>query len=433
MNQLKIPATAFPPERIYSRLPVLDEADTAPRDKIRLLTLLPGVNAIKSNLRVVPLDSKPNYIALSYVWGDTTFRQPISVNGCLLGITKNLHGALYNLRAQLESRDLWVDAICIDQGNIPEVSNQITMMRRIYENAQKVIAWLGESSQQTDQDDMDNDDGTDSGAGMDSDTAMEYLARKEWLEKPYLQLYEQDWKHVINIFKRRYWSRVWVAQEIAAAKNVDLFCGSSKRSKELSKQLPLSLLKTFLRKKLEYPHPLDGPRWRPLRMLQLREGLENNALVVILLDAALLKATKSVDKIFGLLGFFPDKMQKALIYSEGKSFQEVSIELIRSYLNIYGDLEFLAVFRRFKDTAPDIICPSWFVNIGERIFWLEEPFNASEKLQRGKVKLLENGIIMAPGLKLGEVTEVYGPFETRKKILLENYQRLWRKYLLHEL
>ncbi|EXJ68478.1 uncharacterized protein A1O5_08271, partial [Cladophialophora psammophila CBS 110553] len=38
---------------------------------------------------------------------------------------------------------LWVDAICTNQDDVPEKNNQVQPMKDIYEQASKVIAWLG--------------------------------------------------------------------------------------------------------------------------------------------------------------------------------------------------------------------------------------------------------------------------------------------------
>jgi hypothetical protein len=58
-------------------------------------------------------------------------------------VTKNLATALLYLRLSDRPRVLWIDAICIDQQNLPERSHQVKRMRIIFESAQRVIAWLG--------------------------------------------------------------------------------------------------------------------------------------------------------------------------------------------------------------------------------------------------------------------------------------------------
>jgi hypothetical protein len=131
------------------------------------------------------------YTALSYVWGDATYKQPISVNGKLFGITPNLHAALVYIRDENKPVQLWVDAVCINQSDIDERNSQVAQMSDIYLRAKKVIAWLGEAA-----------DG--------SDAAMDYLlsfsSRKPTSTpaSPTLQIALE------GLWTRPYWTRVWI-------------------------------------------------------------------------------------------------------------------------------------------------------------------------------------------------------------------------------
>jgi hypothetical protein len=60
-----------------------------------------------------------------------------------LSVTQNLETALRYLRTTDASRILWIDAICIDQGNIEERSAEVLRMGDIYKWAQRVIICLG--------------------------------------------------------------------------------------------------------------------------------------------------------------------------------------------------------------------------------------------------------------------------------------------------
>ena len=58
-------------------------------------------------------------------------------------MTKNLAEALQCLTVTDESRFLWVDAICINQTDDSERSQQVRSMAKIYEDARRVLVWLG--------------------------------------------------------------------------------------------------------------------------------------------------------------------------------------------------------------------------------------------------------------------------------------------------
>jgi hypothetical protein len=61
-----------------------------------------------------------------------------------LAVTTNLAAALRKLRHHIHYRTLWVDAICINQGDVAERVAQVAIMRLIYEQAKQTLIWLGE-------------------------------------------------------------------------------------------------------------------------------------------------------------------------------------------------------------------------------------------------------------------------------------------------
>lgn len=118
------------------------------RSEIRVLTLLGGKpeDDVKCTLGIVSLDEKPEFAALSYVWGDASIKRTITVDGEDFSVTTNLDDALRALRHRREPRTLWVDAICINQVDNQEKSSQIPLMGRLYTDATSVVIWLGPST-----------------------------------------------------------------------------------------------------------------------------------------------------------------------------------------------------------------------------------------------------------------------------------------------
>src|SRR5215469_2551643 len=100
---------------------------------------------IPSTSRAETLPPEP-YEALSYTWGGQERTHPIICNGATMTITENLYTALVHLRLADIERRLWVDALCINQGNINEKNEQIPLMMDIYKHATGIIVWLGQSS-----------------------------------------------------------------------------------------------------------------------------------------------------------------------------------------------------------------------------------------------------------------------------------------------
>ncbi len=172
----------------------------------------------------------PPYLALSYVWGASGKNRTVRVNSRAFPVTDNLYDALKHIRdllpffstgiAEVTQRDqgtplFWIDALCINQGNLDEKSKEVPKMAQLYSKAFTVLVWLG-----TIQDLQPDPAGLDflltvletvvpvsdfpkpqleadrhSGLSMSDDTAADHL-------KIYARILMNDW------FKR-----VWVLQE----------------------------------------------------------------------------------------------------------------------------------------------------------------------------------------------------------------------------
>ncbi|KAK4184554.1 heterokaryon incompatibility protein-domain-containing protein [Podospora australis] len=115
---------------------------------IRLVLLGPGEpEDTKVVCRLLqPNESPPNlqYEALSYMWGNANHTTNIVLNGVSYPATVNLVSALRHLRHSDSNRTLWIDALCINQKDIPERNVQVGRMTEIYRSAQRTLVFLGE-------------------------------------------------------------------------------------------------------------------------------------------------------------------------------------------------------------------------------------------------------------------------------------------------
>ena len=130
-------------------------------DSIRLLLLSPReVYNLSCTLVEVRKSKRPPFEALSYSWGNATATESILVldpsvsalslswedtlkSSATMKISVTLSKALEALRLPGTFRYLWVDAICIDQANVEEKSEQVALMGDVYREAEAVIVWLG--------------------------------------------------------------------------------------------------------------------------------------------------------------------------------------------------------------------------------------------------------------------------------------------------
>lgn len=123
------------------------EALPTDRHQIRVLHLLPTTewhNEVRCKLTTVSLDDEPYFEALSYVWGDPKDTVDVQLDGCVFSVTSNLIAALRRLRKRTEERIIWVDQLCINQGDVEEKSFQVAFMPHIYKSCAEALLWLGE-------------------------------------------------------------------------------------------------------------------------------------------------------------------------------------------------------------------------------------------------------------------------------------------------
>lgn len=193
--------------------------------QIRLLTLSPGgsTDDVHVTIRVAELaaDEPPRYEALSYVWGSEKDPLPINVEDkCTLRVSQNLEEALRHLRYRDRSRTLWVDAVCINQSDLTERSQQVLLMGDIYRMAHRVVVWLGPEA----------DDSTYGlafiealGGQVEVDWVSETMkpgqgqVQDHWADTalgiPWIMM-PRHYKAISELIRRPWFERVWIRQEI---------------------------------------------------------------------------------------------------------------------------------------------------------------------------------------------------------------------------
>jgi hypothetical protein len=184
----------------------LDEAS----DEIRLLELLPGDHDsdLVVNLHVKELQQGLQYTTLSYVWGKERCPHPVQVNGKHLMIGRNLDCALRHIRDNTTdllagTTMLWVDALCIDQTDVQERSQQVRLMGQIYASAIDMVIWLGPERQ---------------------DTTF-ILAKIRGGELPEGTEVLPVLKALKRLCRRPWFGRLWIAQELALSTDPNVLIG----------------------------------------------------------------------------------------------------------------------------------------------------------------------------------------------------------------
>jgi hypothetical protein len=139
------------------------------------------------------------------------------VNGTLCHVHQNLEAALRRLRALPETEHgmkYWIDALCINQKNIPERNAEVKRMRKIYERAWSVVVWLGEGTEDQDK-------------ACDCISAISHLDLFNYQDSYFSHVEDLfgnlKWKPLMDLLRKPYWKRVWIIQELAMNHHHTLF------------------------------------------------------------------------------------------------------------------------------------------------------------------------------------------------------------------
>ena len=113
--------------------------------QIRLFKLLRRwpFGPVCGEILVVPLHSAPAYESISYTWGSSDITHMILVNGSYFPVTTSAYEVLHGLGSYFYDKYIWIDAICINQIDDVEKSQQIPLMKEIYSRSSATLVWLG--------------------------------------------------------------------------------------------------------------------------------------------------------------------------------------------------------------------------------------------------------------------------------------------------
>lgn len=217
----------------------------------------------------------PPYDALSYYWGDPKPTRKIHVNDSLVDIHEALWEFLDHMQRSQETETwIWTDFLCLNQRNNEEIGQQIPRMGHIYSRAKRTISWLGCNRSSwashphglsSHPPDLEEDlrliakKVAAKGAAVKSFFAQPKLLRWTYvtklmadgnrvfdvsrlarsgfdqqdalrdLPKPIKEVVQLSQGHmmrpILNALALPYWTRVWIAQEVALADKVTLMCG----------------------------------------------------------------------------------------------------------------------------------------------------------------------------------------------------------------
>ncbi|CZT20123.1 uncharacterized protein RCC_05980 [Ramularia collo-cygni] len=235
-----------------------------PARQIRLLYMFSGLEGddLEFELTAWDLETAPDYVAISYTWGENRDHKTVYINGRPREVWPNCHYALWQVRLHHPGSYIWLDSICIEQDNLGEKSHQVAMMGDIYKRAAFTCACIGPAAEdghdlladfisqlgqvKLEYEDIRKHPGFDSSFGEESDGSVDVQDPTEPIEQ-----FCQQWilRHrqqdivalageMFAFLSRPYWQRVWIMQEITLSKSVSILFGREVRSWQAVRRLP---------------------------------------------------------------------------------------------------------------------------------------------------------------------------------------------------
>jgi hypothetical protein len=138
-----------------------------------------------------------------------------------MNITTSLDSALRHLRDTRQSRQVWADAICINQDDPEERNQQVSQMGWVYRQASHTVVYLGEGTTETSLflETLQSNDPVDwkppSLTAGSADHVRDVL-------KSEVEVAAREW-----IVARPWFKRVWILQELVLSQDPWIQCGAS--------------------------------------------------------------------------------------------------------------------------------------------------------------------------------------------------------------
>ncbi|PMD33271.1 hypothetical protein L207DRAFT_557891 [Hyaloscypha variabilis F] len=171
---------------------------------LRIALACDPTDIITCEFSTFDIEAAPRYQALSYEW---SLKSPLKEIEVMKQPTR-IRSNLFNFLARLRSHG-YHDYLCDDERN-----HQVQLMFQIYRKAHSVLVWLGEESH-------------DSNKTL---RTIHVLSRTKERDSRLAHMTERStlWQGLEALSRRKYWTRIWIVQEITVARRLELFCGDEK-------------------------------------------------------------------------------------------------------------------------------------------------------------------------------------------------------------
>ncbi|CZR38184.1 uncharacterized protein FPRO_06625 [Fusarium proliferatum ET1] len=310
------------------------------QEEFRLLFLSPSTDPdtpIHAELVVHQDGRSPQYESTSYTWAgeddDSSKCRPLYIGRYwdIVLQTRNCWSMLQSLRLPIGTRAVWVDAICINQNDIKERDSQVMKMSQRYKNCYRVVVYLGPD--------------------MATSIQGSYPAQKELTLSNSEQSMGISRDSFRKLLCRRYFSRIWVVQELVLARRVAFQIGDSEYWMDSNTMRSLEAHTNWDWNSTTAP-------W--LQNVGL-ERLQETNILHILRATHMCQCADPRDRVFGILSLLSNNSSDSILRADySLSFREMVIGLFSHTLlelRDLGVLRFAAGLRNYFKF------PSWMPNL----------------------------------------------------------------------
>ncbi|KAH8657170.1 heterokaryon incompatibility protein-domain-containing protein [Tricladium varicosporioides] len=417
---------------------------------IRIAILEPASDfstPLHCSLLDVSLDSRPQYEAISYVWGDPTDQTTIFINNLPSKITRSLEIFLRYIRLPNQPRRIWADAVCIDQTNVQERNEQVKLMKEVYSYCERDLIWLGEENECTK-------------TGIQGLKEMKALG---FQRKPDSDLWKGEFKdlnniaynrHISSIINRpRIWERGWVMQEISCAPEVLLIIGHQSLDWSIvSAILDHSGTPDWSHGPWSHGMTTDQMFWTNFTRVQVishqRDSVHglhrlNSTLLDVLSRFRLTYCSDQRDKVYSYLGLATDAQQLGIVPDYGMDARDVFVEVAKKYIEAKANIDIItqsmwplgdACYAYYTGTAREVKTivanlPSWVPNFSctistDIMFAQRRIFSAGVEKISLPLEVSPSGALKIPGILVGKIEKLTPMFD------LSGYVCPWSRSLM---
>lgn len=336
--------------------------------EFRLVRILPArMSKIKCEVVHSSITTPPRYVAVSYAWGDAGDTRRLELEGVDISVSVSLHGALEALRQKAEPVTVWVDAICIDQQNFAERTQQVQLMTKIYSKAESVAVWLGPEA-----------DGSRAAAGFLEDVCHRSESPHRVTKLLGSKDREAGLAAAVSLFERDYWKRLWVVQEVFNARDIVVYCGSTRLPWDVYKEAS----RVFQRHKgdVDYYFPANSQgrtyarasqnhfTYSQILAYQGPGSLPDVRSLVHFGEESLLEVMRACrrkfasdpkDKVFGILGLLSEDVRNEFSVDYGLSVKEIYTNVVDFLACTTGKLDVLCESIHYPLHTNTAGLPSW--------------------------------------------------------------------------